>query len=53
MQSASLVKELLSLSDDSSHILLDIVQLLDSFALFDYLSVNDRSLTFCAIVSAV
>ena len=46
MLTALLIKELLSLSDDSSHILIDIVQLLDLFALFNHLFINNRLLTF-------
>ena len=53
MLAVSLIKELLSLSDNSSHILIDIVQSLDLFTLFDHLSVNNRLLTSCVTVSAV
>ena len=52
-QSVLLIKELLSSSDNSSHIFLDIVQSLDSFALSNHLFVNNRLLTFCVTVSAV
>ena len=52
-QSVSLIKELLSSSDDSSHILLDIVWSLDLFTLSNHLFVNDRLLTFYVTVSAV
>ena len=53
MQSVLLIKELFSLSDNSSHILLDIVQSLDSFTLSNHLFVNNRLLTFYVTVSAV
>ena len=53
MLAASLIKELFSLSDDNSHILIDIIQLLNSFTLFDHLFMNDRLLIFYITVSAV
>ena len=53
MLTASLIRELLSLSNNSSYIFIDIVWSLDLFALFDYLSVNNRLLTSYVTVSAI
>ena len=49
----SLIKELLNLFNNSSCILIDTVQSLDSFTLFNHLSINDRLLTIYDLVSAV
>ena len=49
----SLIIVLLNLFINSSYILVDIIQSLDSFTLFDHLSINDRLLTFYIIVSAI
>ena len=48
-----LIKELLSLSDNSLHILVDVIQLLDLFALFNHLFINNRLLIFYVIISAI
>ena len=53
MLAVLLIKELLSLSDNSSHILIDIVQLSDLFALFNHLFVNNRLLTSYVTVLTV
>ena len=53
MLTVLLIKELLSLSNDSSYILIDIIQSLDLFTLFDHLFINNRLLTFYVTVLTV